>query len=102
MAEARVEYREEFELHDLGGYQAPKNIDVEETDLGVTNVHDHLYFVQDWDFKLFEENFRKNIEKFSDMRLRNNIKKSLKKNLIEYKSPSEIIQKFYIIVDKNI
>ena len=41
MAEARVEYREEFELHDFGGNQVPKYIDAEETDLGgATTVED--------------------------------------------------------------
>ena len=41
MAKAIVDYRDEVELHDLGDYQVPENIDVDETNLGgVTTVED--------------------------------------------------------------
>ena len=58
MAEARVEYGEDFELHDLEGYQVPENIDVDETDLGgVTTVEDIAEMVLEANIDDLEESF---------------------------------------------
>ena len=39
MAEARVD---EFELHNLGSYEAPQNYDVDETDLGSVTAVENI------------------------------------------------------------
>ena len=74
MAEARVD---EFELQDLGGYQAPENINVDETDLGsITTVEDIAEMVLEANIDDLEESFR---QKLSKIKFNTTIKNYLKK-----------------------
>ena len=74
MAEARVD---ELELHDLEGYEAPENIDVDETDLGgVTTVEGIAEMVLKTNIDDLEESFQ---QKLSNITLDTTIKNYLKK-----------------------
>ena len=75
MAKAIVYYRDEVELHDLGSYQAPENIDVDETDLGgVTSVEDIADMVLEANIDDLEESFRQKEHKLSNIKFDTAIK----------------------------
>ena len=87
MAEARVEYGEDFELHDLEVYQAPENIYVDETDLrGVKTVEDIAEMVLEANIDDLEESFR---QKLFNIKFDTTIKNYLKKNCIKQSQKKE-------------
>ena len=90
MAEAKVD---EFELHDLGGYKAPENIDVDETDLGgVTTVEDIAEMVLEANIDDLKKSFQ---QKLFNIKFETAIKNHLKKKLYKTNSKKRKIKIFY-------
>ena len=99
MAKAIVDYRDEVELHDLGDYHAPENIDVDETDLGsVTTVEDIAEMVLEANIDDLEESFQ---QKVSNIKFDTTIKNYLQKNLYETNSKKGKLE-YFIKVDKDV
>ena len=78
------------------------DISQQETNFGGVKTLDNVFnFVHEWEYEILEDSFRKNIQKFSDMRIDTTIKEYLKKNLRENKSKRSN-NEYFIIVDINI
>ena len=98
-----AESRDELEMQVIHRIDANINdISQQETNFGgVKTVDDVFDFVHEWEYKILENSFRKNIQEFIHMRFDTTIKNFLNKNLIENKS-NRGNNEYFTIVNKNI